>query len=125
TSLKVGGAADLFVAVGQADDAAMAQRWAALRRLPLRWIGGGSNLLVADHGLDGLAARFVGRETSLPTAGSGEVVAAAGRSLSNLARSLARLGWTGLEWAATVPGTVGGAVANNAGAFGSRTAEGL
>ena len=60
TSLKVGGAADLFVAVGQADDAAMAQRWAAQRRLPLRWIGGGSNLLVADHGLDGLVVVWIG-----------------------------------------------------------------
>jgi UDP-N-acetylmuramate dehydrogenase len=86
-------------------------------------IGGGSNLLVADSGVDGLivkagGTRFeVARSNAEPT-----LVAEAGANLANLARRVSKLGLAGLEWAANVPGTVGGAVVNNAGAFGGNTA---
>jgi UDP-N-acetylmuramate dehydrogenase len=125
TSLKVGGRADRFVAVSRVDEAAAVLRWAAERGLPCRWIGGGSNLLVAEAGLEGLAARFLGDEVVLPGGEGGEVISGAGRSFPNLARRLARAGWSGLEWAANVPGTVGGAIVNNAGAFGSCVADAL
>jgi UDP-N-acetylmuramate dehydrogenase len=125
TSLKVGGAADMSASVRRAEEAAVVLHWAAEHNVDCRWIGGGSNLLVADVGVDGLVARFLGDEIQLPMAGDAEVVSGAGRSFPNLARTLARAGWSGLEWAANVPGTVGGAVANNAGAFGSCVAETL
>ena len=125
TSLKVGGPADLFGTAHGAAEARDLLRWALAEGLPCRWVGGGSNLLVADGGAEGLVARYVADRVELPTGSSGEVVAEAGRSFPNLARALARAGWGGLEWAANVPGTVGGAVANNAGAFGSSVAETL
>jgi UDP-N-acetylmuramate dehydrogenase len=125
TSLKVGGAAELFVAVRRIDEAEAVLRWAAEHKVDCRWLGGGSNLLVAEAGVPGLAARFLEGEMELPTEDEGEVVSGAGRSFPNLARALARAGWSGLEWASNVPGTVGGAVANNAGAFGSCVAETL
>lgn len=125
TSLKVGGRADHFVEARTPEEAAAVLGWAAERGLPCRWIGGGSNLLVADAGLAGLAGRYLADQYAAPRGEEGEVVAEAGRSLPNLARALARSGWSGLEWAANVPGTVGGAVVNNAGAFGSSVAERL
>jgi UDP-N-acetylmuramate dehydrogenase len=81
----------------------------------VRVIGGGSNLLVAQAGVDGLAIKVVASHFAV----DGNVVrASAGVNLANMARRLAKQGYGGLEWAANVPGTVGGAVVNNAGAFG-------
>jgi UDP-N-acetylmuramate dehydrogenase len=123
SSLKIGGSADFFGLVRSADQALDLWRWAEAEGLTLRWLGGGSNLLIAEAGFRGLVARF-GEDQVEPIA-DGLVVSGAGASFSGLARQLARGGWSGLEWAATVPGLVGGAVVNNAGAFGSSVAEGL
>jgi UDP-N-acetylmuramate dehydrogenase len=123
SSLKVGGPADYFGLARSADQALELWRWAQAEGLTLRWLGGGSNLLIAEAGFRGLVVRF-GDDRVEPIA-DGAVVCAAGASLSGLARQLARGGWSGLEWAATVPGLVGGAVVNNAGAFGSSVAESL
>ena len=92
---------------------------------PIFCLGGGSNLLVADAGFDGLALKFTDTTTEIERQPDDSIVvrAAAGASLSNLARRLARSGVAGLEWAATVPGTVGGAAVNNAGAFGGCRAD--
>lgn len=123
TSLKVGGPADCLAVARGADEATAVMRWAQEQRLACRWVGGGSNLLVADAGLEGVAARFTGAELQLPIGEAGLAVCGAGRLFSSLARGLAGAGWSGLEWAANVPGTVGGAVVNNAGAFESCVAE--
>jgi UDP-N-acetylmuramate dehydrogenase len=123
TSLKVGGPADHFVEVRSIDEAAALLRWAAVEALPVRWLGGGSNVLVADSGLGGIAARFLGSSVELPAGQQGDVRCEAGVRLSWLTRTLARAGWQGLEWAANIPGTVGGAVVNNAGAFDSCVAD--
>jgi UDP-N-acetylmuramate dehydrogenase len=125
TSLKVGGPAELFVTLRRTEEAAAVLGWAREQQFGCRWIGGGSNLLVADAGMAGLAARFLGDEIEPPDEESRLVISGAGRSFPYLARALARAGWSGLEWAANVPGTVGGAVVNNAGAFGSSVAETL
>jgi UDP-N-acetylmuramate dehydrogenase len=94
---------------------------------PILVLGGGSNLLVSDEGFDGLVVKYTASGHRLePEPNGGLLVrAAAGTSLSNLARRLARESLAGLEWAATVPGTVGGAVVNNAGAFGGCIADHL
>src|SRR5262249_16961411 len=124
-SLKIGGPADYFLRVADQEEAAAVLRWASAAELPCRWLGGGSNLLIADDGVEGLVARFSGDRVKLPGRGDEPVVVEAGRTFANLARGLARAGWSGLEWAANVPGCVGGAVVNNAGAFGSSVADAL
>ena len=123
TSLRVGGPADFFVLARSARETSDALRWARDHGLDARVIGGGSNLLVADDGVAGLIvkaafarAEIVGRQ------GAPTLIAEAGINLANQARRLAKQGLGGLEWAANVPGTVGGAVVNNAGAFGGDTA---
>jgi UDP-N-acetylmuramate dehydrogenase len=90
----------------------------------VRVIGGGSNLLVADEGVDGLIVRATfGRAVIEERLGRPVLAAEAGANLANQARRLAKQDLSGLEWAANVPGTVGGAVVNNAGAFGGDTAS--
>jgi UDP-N-acetylmuramate dehydrogenase len=87
--------------------------------LPFQMIGSGSNILVSDQGVDGIIvinqARAVKIDVHIdpPT-----VWAESGANLSSVARQAALRGLSGLEWAATVPGTVGGAVYGNAGAHG-------
>lgn len=125
TSLRIGGPADYLLTVANPEEAAVALRWAQALKLPYHWLGGGSNLLISDGGVDGLVLRFGGDRAELPTGDEGLVVVEAGRTFANLVPTLVRAGWSGLEWAANVPGSVGGAVVNNAGAFGSSVAEDL
>src|SRR5439155_14869979 len=124
TSLRVGGAADHFVLATSAEEAAEALRWARERDLPVHVIGGGSNLLVADAGVSGLIVKAAYARTQVEDRhGQPVLIAEAGVNLANQARRLAKQGFGGLEWAANVPGTVGGAAVNNAGAFGGDTAS--
>ncbi|MBI4492630.1 MAG: UDP-N-acetylmuramate dehydrogenase [Chloroflexi bacterium] len=126
TSLKVGGPADYFQAVQSREQAVAALRAAVAAGLPVVVLGGGSNLLPADEGVDGLAIKYVGARHELVVDGNQALlVAEAGCSLAGLARRVSKQGWGGLEWAVNIPGTVGGAAVNNAGAFGSSTAEHL
>jgi UDP-N-acetylmuramate dehydrogenase len=94
---------------------------------PILVLGGGSNLLVADEGFDGVVVKYTATGHRIETEAGNRLLvrAAAGVNLSNLARRLARDGLGGLEWAANVPGTIGGAVVNNAGAFGGCIADQL
>src|SRR5207248_2735797 len=92
--------------------------------LPVRIIGGGSNLLIAGAGVAGLVIKASAARVEVEELrGEPVLVAEAGANLANVARRLAKQGFGGLEWAANVPGTVGGAAVNNAGAFGSETAR--
>ena len=124
TSLRVGGAADRFVLARTAEELAQALDWAQQHALPVRVIGGGSNLLIAEDGVDGLVIKTAHAASEVVERdGRPVLIAEAGATLANLARRLAKQGWSGLEWAANVPGTVGGAAVNNAGAFGGETAR--
>ena len=90
--------------------------------LPTFILGGGTNILVADAGIRGVVLENGYSDVTV----RGTVLdAASGTPLASVAAAAARAGILGLEWMATVPGTVGGAVHGNAGAFGSDTAEGL
>ena len=89
---------------------------------PLLWVGLGSNLLVRDGGFPGTVVLTAGRLSALEFAG-GELRAEAGASCAKVARECARGGRVGLEFFAGIPGTVGGALAMNAGAFGGETWE--
>lgn len=126
TSLKVGGPADHFAVVREADELAALLRWASEQSLPVRVIGGGSNLLVADEGVDGLVIKVTGMHYRVDEREGGPVlVVDAGATIANVARRISKEGYGALEWATNVPGTVGGAVVNNAGAFGGDTAGSL
>lgn len=124
TSLRVGGLADWFVLAKSAQDVAAAFAWATERGLEVRVIGGGSNLLVADRGFGGVIVKVAYSHCEVRQDETGPVlVAQAGANFANQARRLAKQDLGGLEWAANVPGTIGGAVVNNAGAFGGDTAS--
>ena len=124
TSLRVGGPADFFLLARSPDEYVDGLRWAGAEGLPVRVIGGGSNLLVADAGVDGLVIKAANAQSQIGQRnGRPFLVADAGVTFANVARRLAKQGFSGLEWAANVPGTVGGAAVNNAGAFGGDTAS--
>ena len=122
TSLRIGGPADYFVKVRSEDDLIGAVRVAREAELPTFVLGGGTNLLVADAGIRGVVLANSWNDVTV----HGMVLdAASGTPLASVAAVAARNGIVGLEWMATVPGTVGGAVHGNAGAFGSDTAAAL
>ena len=122
TSLRIGGPADYFVRVGSEDDLLGAIRVARQAELPIFLLGGGTNVLVADRGIRGVVLQNRWSEARV----DGTVVeASSGTPLAHVAAVAARAGLLGLEWLATVPGTVGGAVHGNAGAFGKDTAADL
>jgi len=125
TTWKVGGPAEWFAEPGDQAELIALAAWAHGQGLPLRCIGAGSNLLIADAGVPGLTLCNRRLQGSRLEAHSGLVEAEAGEPIPTLARKAARLGLSGLEWAVGIPGTVGGAVVMNAGAQGGCTADWL
>lgn len=89
--------------------------------MPVTWLGLGSNTLIRDGGLEGVVVVTQGALSALSQSTSGEIRAEAGVSAAQLARHTARLGAKGLEFMAGIPGTVGGALAMNAGCYGGET----
>lgn len=125
TSARIGGSADTLLAVRSADELARAVQTCLEHELPFTMLGGGANVLVSDKGVRGIvilnrAKALEFREGAQPT-----LWAESGAIFSNLAHRAAAKGLSGLEWATAVPGTVGGAVYGNAGAFDSDTAHDL
>ena len=123
TSLRIGGPADLFVSPEDTEDLAAVLAFARSTGLPVYVCGGGSNTLVRDGGIRGIvlhltAFQHLGREGV-------EVSAGAGVRVSRLLAFCSRVGLTGLEMLSGVPGTVGGAVWGNAGAWGGAVADRL
>jgi len=129
TTMRVGGPARYFAQVGDADLVVRLAQWA--RDEEVRWVvlGEGSNVICADDGYDGLVivyhdpAAQPAIETTEDESATARVVADACLPLANLARWTARHGLSGLEWAAGIPGTAGGAIVGNAGAFGTSMAD--
>ena len=118
TTLGTGGPAAAFARPGTLDELEQALAWARERELPVATVGLGSNLLVADEGYEGLVLRLAGE---LATAEIHDELLVAGGGAANAvclhrARD-AELG--GFEFACAIPGTVGGGVWMNAGAYGS------
>jgi UDP-N-acetylmuramate dehydrogenase len=88
---------------------------------PLLWVGLGSNLLVGDQGFPGTVIHTLGCLTALERRGDSTIFAEAGTSCAKLARFAARQDLVGVEFLAGIPGTMGGALAMNAGAWGGET----
>ncbi len=124
TTFRIGGPAEAYLhasdCVTLRQVATLAHQW----ETPLFVLGGGSNLLVGDDGISGLVVETWTNSAPLPSSATepDEVVRAwvySGTPLPRLATNAAKAGLAGLEWAIGVPGTIGGAVVNNAGAHGS------
>jgi UDP-N-acetylmuramate dehydrogenase len=125
----VGGPAEAWVSI-QAEDALAQLATLAWRHgWPLMLVGNGTNVLYADAGARGVVARMALTEWALEPLDDDDarvrLRAGAGVNLPKLVNDLAAQGWAGLEWAAGVPGTVGGAVVSNAGAHGACVADTL
>ncbi|HVC99747.1 MAG TPA: UDP-N-acetylmuramate dehydrogenase [Candidatus Dormibacteraeota bacterium] len=117
TSLNIGGPADFFL---EAADVGAVVREARRREVPVRVIGAGTNLLVSDAGVEGLVVRDVDRRFRR----DGErLFAGAGLKMMRLARLAADQDLVGLEFAIGIPGTVGGAVYQDAGCWGREVRE--
>ena len=125
TSARIGGPADLFMTVESADE--LARIIKLLQRLDLDYIilGGGSNVLVSDKGVRDVVVWNRAKAVRFHNDDEPSVTVESGVIFSNLANRCASKGFSGLEWAATVPGTIGGAVYGNAGAFGGDIAGNL
>ena len=115
TSFQIGGKAKYFCVVKNKEDLVSAIKFAKEKKLPFFILGQGSNLLVADKGFKGVVIKIENCKVKIENC---KAFAEAGVLLSRLVNSSAESGLTGLEWAAGIPGTVGGAVYGNAGAFG-------
>ncbi|MCL6638311.1 MAG: UDP-N-acetylmuramate dehydrogenase [Firmicutes bacterium] len=117
TSWKIGGPADIFVEPAGRRELQIAVSYAHERGIPLTVIGNGTNLLVSDRGIRGIVVK-IGRELGRVTVRDTEVTAEAGASLARVAAAAFKAGLAGFAFSAGIPGTVGGAVVMNAGAFG-------
>jgi UDP-N-acetylmuramate dehydrogenase len=125
TSARIGGPADALVTVSSADELAETISHLWKMGVPYVLLGGGSNVLVSDRGVRGVVVLNRAKAVRFDNGDRPRVRAEAGAVFANLARRCASHGLSGLEWAATVPGTVGGAVYGNAGAFGGDMAGSL
>ena len=126
TAARIGGPADALLVVRSAEELALAAQALWDLDLPFLVLGSGSNVLVSDRGVRGVVLINRARSVRLEThAESPSLVAECGATLNDIAHRAARAGFTGLEWAASVPGTLGGAVYGNAGAFGGDMAGSL
>jgi len=125
TSARIGGFADALVTATSADELAdiITRLWDM--DVSYLLVGGGSNILVSDRGVRGVVVLNRAKHTIFDKGSQPKVWAEAGAVFANLAHRAASHGFSGLEWAATVPGTVGGAVYGNAGAFGGDMAGSL
>jgi UDP-N-acetylmuramate dehydrogenase len=119
TSIKVGGPADALAICSSFAAVTRALRFAADRGAPVAVVGKGSNLIVDDEGFRGLVIRLAGRLSSISVRGARTLWCGGGASLPRAVQRAANAGLTGLEFGASIPGTVGGAVAMNAGAYSS------
>ncbi len=125
TSARIGGPADIMITARTRDDLQEVIQICWEAELGFTLLGGGSNILVSDRGVRGIIILNKAKETEFRMGPDPIGWAASGVVLSNFAHRCAAQGLSGLEWAATVPGTIGGAVYGNAGAFGSDTANNL
>ena len=124
TTIRTGGYADaLLIALDALElEQFVSQAWEL--ELPVLVLGGGSNILVSDRGVRGVVIINHAHNVQIHARDDQFIVhAEAGALMGKVANLSINRGMTGLEWAATLPGTVGGAVYGNAGCFGKETAD--
>lgn len=116
TYTETGGPADFYVTVNDIEDASRLLKYSHENRIPVTYLGNGSNIIIRDGGIRGIVLNllnldYLTEEDSIITSGSGRAII----EVSDLARGMSL---SGLEFACGIPGSVGGAVYMNAGAYG-------
>ena len=117
TSWKTGGDAEYFYIADDIEDLSVFMA-SIPDDLPVTWVGLGSNLLVRDGGLSGVVISIIGVLNELECSDENEMKIGAGVTCAKAARFAAKHGLTGIEFLASIPGSIGGALAMNAGAYG-------
>ena len=117
TTFRIGGNAECFVSIQSIDELRELTSLCRRENIPFFLIGKGSNLLVSDKGISGVVA-YLGEELCSISVNENLIVAEAGATLAAVAATALKEGLTGFEFAAGIPGTVGGAIRMNAGAYG-------
>lgn len=126
TTYQIGGPADLFVIAEDTQELVEAVRLARSLGIVPFILGGGANLLVSDAGIRGVVIHYrAARRQFIEEYGEVLVWSEAGAPLKDVSRECIARGLEGLEWAVDVPGTVGGAVVGNAGAYGGYVCDNL
>ncbi len=124
TSFRIGGPARLLFRAEGTEEMEKAISLAREEGVPWIILGGGTNVLVADEGFPGLVVVNACGGIELEEKGEEATLrAGSGVRLARIARLTAEKGWKGLEWAEGIPGTIGGAIVGNAGAFGGCMAD--
>ena len=118
TSFRVGGPARFFVKAETIDDLKQAITLAAEKGLPYFTLGNGTNLLVADKGFEGVVITLAGEFSKISDMGTGSFKVGAAVPLGRFARMALKQGYAGIHKLAGIPGTIGGAIYMNAGAYG-------
>ncbi|OWK26657.1 MAG: UDP-N-acetylenolpyruvoylglucosamine reductase [Parcubacteria group bacterium GW2011_GWA2_38_13b] len=129
TTFKIGGPAKYFCEIKTLDELKEALNFAKKNKLEIFVLGGGSNLLISDKGFDGLVVKVSSSKFSAPAKGgqaggsasggkNSYIEAEMGVPLGKIVIETINKGLSGMEWAAGIPGTLGGAIRGNAGAFG-------
>lgn len=127
TSMRVGGPADLFCEVESEQALATVVRHARAAHLPVFLLGGGTNLIVADRGIRGVTVKlgrsFARTEWLAENGDAADVVAGAAANFKRVVLEISERGYRGVEFGEGIPGTIGGGVRMNAGAFGGEIAD--
>ena len=125
TTFRIGGPADFLAEARAISELVEVVQVARRFNVPVFILGNGSNLLVRDSGIRGLVIENHCDQYFLQVTehGRAKLHVESGAALPNIANRMARQGWSGLEWAIGIPGTVGGAIVGNAGAHGSCIAD--
>ena len=120
TSFKIGGNADIFIKVSNIEELKLILKFIKENNIKLTIIGNGSNILVKDNGIRGIVLKLNFKDISIKKTNDKKVkvCAGAGVSLGMLAQKLLKECISGFEFASGIPGTIGGAVRMNAGAYG-------
>jgi UDP-N-acetylmuramate dehydrogenase len=126
TSARIGGPADVLIVANSLEELSEAAELLWSSEVPFIVLGGGSNVLVSDAGVREVVILNRAKDICFAEQeGQPVVKAESGASLGLIARQASSRGYSGLEWAAGIPGTLGGAVVGNAGAHGSNMSENL
>ncbi|MBR2572097.1 MAG: UDP-N-acetylmuramate dehydrogenase [Clostridia bacterium] len=118
TTMRVGGPADLFLSPASPDQVLFILDTCARHQVPVAVVGNGSNLIVRDKGIRGAVLHLGQAFSAIEELPGCRLQAQSGASLSRLAQEALKSGLSGLEFASGIPGSVGGGVAMNAGAYG-------
>ncbi len=122
TTFRIGGPAKFFCAVKNETELLEALDFAKEKKLKIFTLSGGSNILISDNGFDGLVIKINNEQANIKLSEK-NIDCWAGESLAGIVNFATENSLAGMEWAAGIPGTIGGAVRGNAGAFGEEMAN--